>query len=155
MVNCDLFDPSADRKVDAIRLDEFDTESVDVIEHHHMIEHLSIEDLNRAVSEWHRVLKNGGRLIFTCPDIARVCRHYLLLKIRGLVSDQTRNTEYAIKMLVGSQEHEGMFHKNHFDPGRVRKMFPAFGFQVECITAYPMRPTPSMLVVARKQGRPA
>ncbi|MDU8946153.1 class I SAM-dependent methyltransferase [Ovoidimarina sediminis] len=150
MINCDLYNPNADRKVDATSLDGFENLSVDLIEHHHMIEHLSFDDFRRAVSEWHRVLKEGGHLVFTCPDIARICRRYLLLKVRGYLSDQSKETDYAIKMIVGSQEHEGMFHKNHFDPSRVRRIFPMHGFKVEYITAYPRRPTPSMLVIARK-----
>lgn len=150
MINCDLFDPSADRVVDATALTDFDAESVDLIEHHHMIEHLSFEQFDRAIAEWHRVLKKSGHLVFTCPDIARVCRHYALLGLRAMVSDQSRQIDYTIKMIVGSQEHEGMYHKNHFDPARVRRILPAHGFDVVYTTAYPRRPTPSMLVVAAK-----
>ena len=150
MINCDLYNPNADRKVDATSLVEFKDGSVDLIEHHHMLEHLSFKEFDQAVAEWHRVLKKGGYLVFTCPDIARICIHYTMLRWRGLISDQTEKLDYAIKMMVGSQEHNGMFHKNHFDPARIRRKLPACGFLIEFIAPYPRRPTPSMLVVARK-----
>jgi hypothetical protein len=38
-INCDLFHPAADRQWDATNLSEVPTASVDVIEHHHLIEH--------------------------------------------------------------------------------------------------------------------
>lgn len=152
LINCDLFNPDADRKVDATSLDEFEANSVDLIEHHHMIEHLSFVDFDSALGEWSRVLKPGAYLVFTCPDIERVCRHYLKLKRKNRTSDQSEKIDYAIKMIVGSQEHEGMFHKTHLDPTRARWLLPKYGFKIDFITAYPRRTTPSMLVVARKTG---
>ncbi len=59
LINCDLFDPNADRKVDATDLSSFEDGSVDLIEHHHMMEHLSFVQADRALMEWARVLKPG------------------------------------------------------------------------------------------------
>jgi predicted SAM-dependent methyltransferase len=150
MINCDLFNPEADQKVDATSLSDFQSETVDLIEHHHMIEHLSLSDFVRAIAEWRRVLKRGGYLVFTCPDITRVCICYLRARLKGALFDSSEEMDYAIKMLVGSQEHDGMFHKNHFDSARVRRLLPQEGFKIEFIAKYPSRQTPSIIVVARK-----
>src|SRR4051812_46834575 len=85
LVNCDLYEPTADRKVDAIDLGEFADGSVELIEHHHMLEHLSLADAQKALREWSRVLRPGGFLVVTCPDILRVCLLYLKNRAIDLV----------------------------------------------------------------------
>jgi predicted SAM-dependent methyltransferase len=150
LVNCDLFDPAADRKVDATDLTEFADSSVDLIEHHHMIEHLSLEQVDRALREWARVLVPGGILVMTCPDLLRVCLVYLKHRAINLIRPRDYELEYVIRMLVGSQEHEGMFHKSHYDARRMRKLLPEHGFCVEFTYPYPRRMTPSLLVIARR-----
>ncbi len=151
LVNCDLFDPGADRKIDATDLSSFGDGSVDLIEHHHMMEHLSFVQADRALAEWARVLKPGGFLVVTCPDLLRVC--WLYVKNRGLDLIRPRDgaIEYTIKMLVGSQEHEGMFHKTHYDARRMRRLLPGYGFSVDFCYPYPNRPTPSLLTIARRE----
>lgn len=152
LLNCDQFDPNADEKIDAVSLRGFENDSVDLIEHHHMLEHLSFEQCEKALTEWFRVLKSGGYLVITFPDITRVCFHYLKLRAIDLLWDRSEELDYAIKMLVGSQEHEGMFHKNHFDRKRIKRILPAYGLEIVFIYPYPNRPTPSTIVVARKNG---
>ena len=151
LINCDLFDPAADRKIDATDLGDVKTGSVDLIEHHHMIEHLSFEQFDQAMKEWNRILRKGGYLVFTCPDIRRVCLRYLAISGMPWIRKRDEHLDYAIKMLVGSQEHEGMFHKNHFDAKRIRRILPGYGFSVDfTFSRYPNRRTPSLLVVAHK-----
>src|SRR5512141_3061415 len=79
MINCDVSDESADRHVDCTNLREFADASVDLIETHHMIEHLSFSEVESALREWSRVLKPEGRLIITCPDLTSVARNWLKL----------------------------------------------------------------------------
>jgi predicted SAM-dependent methyltransferase len=52
LINCDLFNPEADLKADATNLSMFDDGTVDLIESHHMIEHLSFKDADLALTEW-------------------------------------------------------------------------------------------------------
>jgi predicted SAM-dependent methyltransferase len=150
MVNCDLFDRAADRKVDAGRLSAFEDASVDIIEHHHMIEHLSFADLPPAMAEWVRVLKPGGHLVISCPDILRVCARYMWLRLKSAVSDQSAELDYAIAMFVGSQEHDGMFHKNQFDAPRLEALMQEYGLHIRYLGKYGTRKTPTILVVAQK-----
>lgn len=152
LINCDLFNPYADRKVDARDLKDLQDNSVDLIEHHHMIEHLSFADFECALTEWHRVLREDGYLVFTCPDIRAVSLMYLKYTLFKGISKRNEKIDYVVKMFVGSQEHEGMFHKNHFDAERVRRLLPRYGFEVNLTyTPFPKRSTPSLFVMARKR----
>jgi predicted SAM-dependent methyltransferase len=145
-INCDLHDPAADRKLDATNLAEIPDATIDIVEHHHLIEHLSVADLQPALKEWARVLKPGGLLIVSAPDLETVLRRWLSM------NDEDR-WNYGIKMIYGSQEHAGMFHKNGFTPQRLAEVLAPAGFVQEwSYRGYPRRPTPSFIVIARKQG---
>jgi predicted SAM-dependent methyltransferase len=155
LINCDLFDPGADLKADATDLSMFSDNSIDLIESHHMIEHLSFADTEKALAEWHRVLGPGGVLVITCPDLSRVARRWVLHSFFQPLFPRPERMDYMVKMLVGSQEHDGMFHKNAFDARRMSRLLSRHGFLVEfAYTPYPRRPTPSLLVIARcaKEG---
>lgn len=152
LINCDLFNESADLKVDSRDLSQFENGSVDLIETHHMIEHLSILDTEIALKEWNRVLKQGGVLIITCPDLFRICRAWVFHSLLYRVSPQPERLEYMVQMLMGSQENEGMFHRNAFDARRMKKLLKKFGFHTGfSYSPYPLRPTPSLLIVAIKE----
>ncbi len=151
LINCDLYNMSADRKLDGTCLNEFDNVSIDLIECHHMIEHLSFEDASRAIAEWSRVLKKGGYLIITCPDITAVALHWVKLAFWRSVGRCIEERSYALKMFYGSQEHSGMFHKSGYDRYILSHILSQHGLYVEYThTPYPRRMTPSLLVIARK-----
>jgi len=158
LINCDQFDDRADRQVDATDLRDFASGSVDWIETHHMIEHLSFTEVERALGEWSRVLKPGGFLVLTCPDITRVCAEWLKNTLMDRMGNRQAELDYVLQMMVGSQEHAGMFHKSHYDAGRMRRLLPRHGFEVEfSYSPFPARLTPSLLTIARKlkHQRPA
>lgn len=75
--NCDLLSgPAVDVVCEATAL-PFADASVDEILSEHMIEHLTYYEFNRAMAEWHRVLKPGGKLTLECPDLLGVCRLFV------------------------------------------------------------------------------
>jgi len=151
LINCDLFDGSADLKVDATDLSMFDDDSIDLIESHHMIEHLSFADTEKAFKEWHRVLRPRGILVITCPDITRLCVKWLKYSMLNRIFPCPKKMDYLVRMFVGSQKNDGMFHKSVFDYKRLSRVLSRHGFAVEFSFApFPQRPTPSMLVIARK-----
>jgi len=205
LINCDLFDKTADRQIDSTDLGEFENCSVDLIETHHMIEHLSFDEADKAFKEWVRVLKKGGYLIITCPNMSGIAFHWLKVTIlcwfthiyelvgepgkklfssllikawyifrrdvlrhmpesstTGAISHQeaslplwlrscSEQHSYALKMIYGSQEHDGMFHKSGYDRFRVKQLLTRYSFTIEFFhTPYPLRSTPSLLVIARK-----
>jgi predicted SAM-dependent methyltransferase len=152
LVNCDLYNPAADLKLDATNLSTIEDCTVDWIESHHMIEHLSFADTERALAEWHRVLSNRGMLILTCPDILKISINWVIGSCLYSLSQNPAKLDYMVKMLVGSQEHDGMFHRNAFDYRRMSRVLSTHGFNVEfSYSPYPLRPTPSLLVIARKR----
>lgn len=151
MINCDLHDPRADRRIDAIDLATFEEASVDLIETHHMIEHLSFEEAEQAFAEWSRVLKPRGLLVMTCPDVTRVCLRWLFYTLLHRFSPCAEQRNYTLQMMVGSQQHAGMFHKSAYDARRLRCLLAKVGLTVEfSYTPYPNRRTPSLLTIARK-----
>lgn len=152
MINCDQFDPEADKKVDAVQLDSFLNDTVDLIETHHMIEHLSFSEAAKALREWYRVLRPGGIVVLTCPDFTRVCIRWLKYTFLYPVRPRPKKLEYILKMALGSQEHEGMFHKSAYDARHLRYVFSEVGFNTKLTySPYPLkRRTPSLLAIARK-----
>ncbi len=50
---------------------------VDEILAEHLIEHLTFFQFNRAMAEWYRVLKPGGRLTIECPDLLGLCKQFV------------------------------------------------------------------------------
>ena len=76
-INCDLLaGPAVDVVTPACPL-PFESASVDEVLSEHMIEHLTYYQFNRAMAEWHRVLKPGGILVIECPDLLEVCRVFV------------------------------------------------------------------------------
>ncbi len=151
LINCDLFNPEADLKADATNLSMFDDGTVDLIESHHMIEHLSFKDADLALTEWNRVLRTNGLLTLTFPDTVAISLRYIKYSLLYPLFPQPKRLDYTVKMLVGSQEHEGMFHKNAFDKRSMSRILDKHGFKVESTYhPFPIKPTPSRLVIARK-----
>jgi predicted SAM-dependent methyltransferase len=151
LINCDLLSPDADLNVDSTKLSMFENNSVDWIESHHMIEHLSFNETEKALSEWNRLLRDGGLLVLTYPDIFKISAAWIKHSILNKIIPQSEKLDYIVEMLVGSQEHEGMFHKNVFDKRRMSRLLEKKGFVVEfSYSPYPLRTTPSSLSIARK-----
>ncbi len=151
LVNCDLFNPAADVKADACDLHIFADGEVDLLETHHMIEHLSLEATDRALREWYRVLAPNGLLVITFPDFTAIARRWLRYAWTYWFRPRPARIDYLVKMIVGSQENDGMYHRNVFDRHRMRRLLAAHGFRIEFTAIpYPRRPTPSRLVVAAK-----
>lgn len=47
--------------------------SVDEVLAEHLIEHLTNHDVDRFLTECHRVLREDGKLIIECPDLGALC----------------------------------------------------------------------------------
>ena len=62
---------------DARDLSPFDDNSVDEVLSVHLIEHLPRWDAPKAIAEWVRVLKPGGRMVIECPNILSACEALL------------------------------------------------------------------------------
>lgn len=144
LINCDLYNPKADRKLDALDLSEFRDGSVDLIEAHHLIEHFSYAEREIALKEWYRVLESGGILILSCPDMSKFMSHmYGMGKI---------NWQVLELYLYGGQDTPGQFHKSCYSPEYLSEILKRYGFEtVMILPNFPYRPTPTFGMVARKE----
>ena len=142
-LNCDLHNPNAELQVD-IRLVSSKLSSADLIESHHALEHLSFEDSLLALQDWVNILNTGGYLIISVPDFEECLKKFLA------TPEETKWT-HVIKMIYGSQEHEGMYHKTGFTPARLEHALDKLGVNcVVTVTSYPVRPTPSFIYIGIK-----
>ena len=89
--------------------------SVDEIRCVHMLEHLSFKQALEALEEWRRVLKPGGRIRLSVPDVSKVV---------ALAGKDPRWAFY----LMGGQTDENDFHKSAFDEERLRAYLEKFDF---------------------------
>lgn len=144
MVNCDMYSDHADLRMDVIRLAVAEN-SIDFIETHHVIEHLSFLESAKALDEWACAIKPGGHLLITCPNLSRVARKWR-------VSSDSKRWSDVITMIYGSQEHPGMFHKSGYTPRRLRAMVAERGFDVEAYDPFPRHHTPSFAILGVKRS---
>jgi SAM-dependent methyltransferase len=60
----------------ATDLSVFESDSFDVVFASNLLEHLTREDINRALLEFRRVLRTGGRLVLIQPNFRLCARYY-------------------------------------------------------------------------------
>jgi predicted SAM-dependent methyltransferase len=80
--------------------------SVEDIRASHILEHLSFREVPKALEEWRRVLKPGGRMRIAVPDAKKIAQH--------MAEDQSWAYE-----LMGGQTDEDDFHKSAYDESRL------------------------------------
>lgn len=148
-LNCDKYADTADMKVDMLDMSAFSSSAVDMIESHHAIEHLAFRESVLAMREWARVLCKGGALALSCPHFGLVCAKWLRSSLVDHLVDRSDARRHILKMVCGSQENDGMYHRSHYDPKLMKKMLESVGFKVVLQAGgYPVRPTPSFLTIA-------
>ncbi len=87
----------------------------------HVIEHLELkEQVLPLLRELHRVLKPGGELWLSCPDIEKICRSYLDHRMVDLLEDRRKRwPEYSQGDMPSSHMINHLFHQN----GRHKNLF--------------------------------
>ena len=112
VVTADLFDRRADKKLDITSL-ELPDESEDIVFCNHVLEHVS--DYSAALSELHRILREGGKLIISFPVDSN------LDEVR---EDKNASAKERVK-LFGQFDHLRIFGKDS------KKILEKAGFEVE------------------------
>ncbi len=105
-VNIDI-DPSVkpDLIDDIFTLADMKEESADLIYACHVLEHIKFWDVRQVLMRWNDILKPGGILRLSVPDMDAVFAHYFYWKdLKGLHS-----------LLWGAQSNEYHFHKSGWD----------------------------------------
>jgi SAM-dependent methyltransferase len=135
-------------------MDDVATESVDAIYSSHNIEHVFPHEVHTVLLEFHRVLKQDGIVVLTCPDLVSVCQ--------AIVSDRLMETLYMspagpiapIDILYGHRDAVAngkihMAHKTGFTYSTLQDAFFKAGFKYHVGAA---RPTNfDLWIVAFKQ----
>ncbi|MFS8857664.1 methyltransferase domain-containing protein [Synechococcus sp. H55.7] len=114
--------PEVDYVANAIDLSLFGSESVDQIYASHVLEHFDYREAKVALTEWYRVLKKGGRLYISVPNLKALSR--VLLK-DDLSYDQL---VYIISMFYGGQVDQYDFHKYGYTIENLTHLLKTVGF---------------------------
>ena len=123
-------DTNPDIVDNAFTLDKIEDTSVDLIYSCHMLEHLSYEETSKALTRWLSVLKEGGTLRLSVPDLEAIFAHYFYHK----------DLSSLMTMLYGSQRHPYDYHKNGWDYDKLKKELLEVGFS--SVRKYDWRTTP-------------
>jgi predicted SAM-dependent methyltransferase len=97
---------------DASDLSQFEDESIEAIYASHVLEHFYYgvnNELAFTLSEWYRVLKEGGQLMISVPDIRTLCWLYTKPEI-GI-----QERFGIMRMMFGGQINQYDVHKVGFD----------------------------------------
>lgn len=76
-LNTDLYNSEADTYLNATKRFPFQDHTFDRVFSEHMIEHLPLDKVRAFLNETYRVLRSGGFIRLSCPDLALYARNYI------------------------------------------------------------------------------
>ncbi|MBM3701727.1 MAG: glycosyltransferase [Actinobacteria bacterium] len=112
-----------DERLDLTKSLPYPDESIDLIETHHLIEHLNVPRINymqefvKIFKDWHRVLKTNGELIIECPDFDGLVRLY-----------HKKPKDDLLKHFYGMGSREGHHHYIGWNYDRLKRTLNEAGF---------------------------
>lgn len=109
----------ADYKADILEL-PFEDDSIEEIRASHVLEHIAMAEVPKALKEWLRVLKPGGKAIIIVPNFDYVARYWMT----------GENRIWAEQLVFGLQTNPGEFHKAAFNVGILRGDLEGTGWEV-------------------------
>jgi len=119
-VNIDVrADVEPDLVDDVSKLKKFKSNSVDLIYTSHVLEHFSRVDSVKALIRWHEVLKKGGTVRISVPDVEACIEHYIYHK----------DLDALKNLLYGSQKHPYDFHYTGWDFKTLKRDLELIGFK--------------------------
>lgn len=152
-INCDLFPQQGVDEVFSLDEIPYADCSVDEISSEHALEHLPRLQGEKAIKEWFRVLKYGGKVDLKIPDLVGCCE--------GFLNDKA-NREWYTWTLYGIQDHRhtdypfkdkinyGQIHYVGYTKESITELMSKSGFIVDSIENYDGFSTPSLHIKASK-----
>lgn len=119
---CVNFDGRALSVVDVVgdvRSLPFEDEEFDFILASDILEHFPKSETLSLLSEWGRVLKNGGTIEFRVPDLETICKEHL----------RHKNAEHTSWLIMGAQNYETNYHYICFDREWLKRLVESAGFR--------------------------
>jgi len=126
----------ADVYDDISKLRKFRDSSYELIYACHVLEHFSHDEVPHVLKNWTRVLKPGGKIYISVPDIDRIVNIYT----ENWEHFQTRGNTPWIGLIYGGQSDQYDFHKTGFNFNWLSSLLEDAGFSD--IEEYPHVPHP-------------
>lgn len=109
--------------------------TVDYIECLEAIEHIPYGDVPKAIREWHRVLKKGGKLVIFTTDFDDIAQMWVdFIKGKGL---NMKNWFTMSGLIYGNQVTEGEYHRSFFNIPFFNAIMQLCGFKKFQMVGYP------------------
>ena len=117
-----------------IDMSAVETGSVDAVYSSHNIEHVFPHEVPIVLSEFHRVLKDDGIVVITCPDLQSVCEAVVEDKLFDPLYNSPAGPISPIDILYGHRDsiekgNEYMAHKCGFTYSSLNSFFFNAGFK--------------------------
>lgn len=127
---------------DTTDLSTVETASMDAVFSSHNLEHLYLHDTAAALNEMHRVIRPGGFLLITLPDLQQVAQWIAEGKLTEVIYQSPAGPITPLDILYGHQRSvaEGntfMAHKSGFDKHSLSEALLNAGFSETRVTADP------------------
>lgn len=154
-------DPSVNPDVTGTMTDmsEVESNSVDAIFSSHNIEHLYAHEVPLALAEFHRVLKEDGFAVITCPDLQSICRLVAEGKLLEPAYTAPAGPITPLDILFGHRPQIArgnlfMAHRCGFTQKVLAGTLQASGFKMVATMARGRAPFFDLFAVASKSERP-
>ena len=112
---------------------EVPSRSVDAVFSSHNLEHLDFNDIPKALKEFHRVLKDDGGVVLTCPDLQVAAEHVMQGKLFDTIYESPAGPICAFDMIYGYRRYTGknpyMAHRSGFTLQSLATIFREMGFE--------------------------
>jgi predicted SAM-dependent methyltransferase len=126
----------ADVTDDITKLKKFPDAFAETIYACHVLEHMSHDEVPKVLATWRRVLRPGGELYLSVPDLDRIVRIYQ----EQWEHFHTRPNAPWIGLIYGGQTDRYDFHKTGFNITWMEELLDRAGF--EDVQEYPHEPHP-------------